>query len=759
MGSKSFQMQVNFNGGVVSPFFTCRVDMARYATSCCRMDNFIPRMYGSMRRRPGTRKAGVLPGASRLLRWQTSGVREFVVALHADVVVGGVMATIWRSDASLYSGEPFKLIRVDGIDGYSESELMEVTYVTQNDVMWLCQGNHPPLQLVHSINADGTDKFEAKEMWFKYPPKGSVSKRMSFNFSWDGVVPSKGSAIDVVATGAFGFDSYNFTSEDVGSVFYFDLSLIGSMVSSKGVSNRDQVSCYPVMGEWKVTTPKDVAVKKLEVRYVDLLDAKDFNCLDRDPSIVAGNYSVKAYEGVTENGKQWTVTGVADEWRLLCVYAGDGFKNDGVIVELEVKNSYHSMPFKFVGFDAGNHPVFKPMLSLGHLKPSDEAGSTLKYIPYLSYTKDGKILFYGVNLERGAFSKQTGFPRAVALRGGRLIFAGTKSQPQTIWGSVIDDYEDFTVGSKANDGWDLTIGANESQLIQWLNSGKDLIVGTDAGEWVLDDSDIVSADNPVPRIREQSRYGSKALQGITMSDSVFYVPRSGDALRQAIYDYGVDGYKSDDMTVIAGDVMEGGCVSHAIQKDPDAIWWGVTGEGNLAGLLYDRQNSINGWCRQVFPGAAVQDVVVFCDTRDGHEAVGLVVVRDGVHFFEVMDEGNPCVDSWDGVSDNGVAFDSVWEGLPMGGAQSPAVQAMTTQINSVFFESQAEGEVQGFATAVAYTNGVGSGVARPVTFRDGRGSVTLTGNSAKDCRLRFEAMGKEKLEVLAAYITYTSNLM
>ena len=43
------------------------------------------------------------------------------------------------------------------------------------------------------------------------------------------------------------------------------------------------------------------------------------------------------------------------------------------------------------------------------------------------------------------------------------------------------------------------------------SSSKDLIVGTDIGEWVLNDRD---SSNPVPIIKEQSRWGSSVAQGI-----------------------------------------------------------------------------------------------------------------------------------------------------------------------------------------------------------------------------------------------------
>lgn len=126
------------------------------------------------------------------------------------------------------------------------------------------------------------------------------------------------------------------------------------------------------------------------------------------------------------------------------------------------------------------------------------------------------------DLVKCAFSVEKGYPSCIALRNGRLILASTKAQPQTIWASRVDRYNEFSVDDMADSGWDLTIGANQSQKVQWLSSSKDLIVGTDIGEWVLNDSD---SSNPVPIIKEQSRWGSSVAQGELMTESLFFIPR------------------------------------------------------------------------------------------------------------------------------------------------------------------------------------------------------------------------------------------
>lgn len=253
------------------------------------------------------------------------------------------------------------------------------------------------------------------------------------------------------------------------------------------------------------------------------------------------------------------------------------------------------------------------------------------------------------DLVKCAFSVEKGYPSCIALRNGRLILASTKAQPQTIWASRVDRYNEFSVDDMADSGWDLTIGANQSQKIQWLSSSKDLIVGTDIGEWVLNDSD---SSNPVPIIKEQSRWGSSVAQGELMTESLFFIPRDKKGVIQSIYSFQIDGYTSEDVTIMASDLFDYGITSHSIQKDPDPIWWGTTGDGRLLGLLYNRVQDINGWFQCDIQGAFINQVCCCNNPVKGEE--GLIVsvkgkgendfVNANQYFLSYMEDSNPCVD-------------------------------------------------------------------------------------------------------------------
>lgn len=308
------------------------------------------------------------------------------------------------------------------------------------------------------------------------------------------------------------------------------------------------------------------------------------------------------------------------------------------------------------------------------------------------------------DLVKCAFSVEKGYPSCIALRNGRLILASTKAQPQTIWASRVDRYNEFSVDDMADSGWDLTIGANQSQKIQWLSSSKDLIVGTDIGEWVLNDSD---SSNPVPIIKEQSRWGSSVAQGELMTESLFFIPRDKKGVIQSIYSFQIDGYTSEDVTIMASDLFDYGITSHSIQKDPDPIWWGTTGDGRLLGLLYNRVQDINGWFQCDIQGAFINQVCCYNNPVKGEE--GLIVSVEGKsknnlvnanqYFVAFMEESNPCVDFFstgntaDTDAGNAGGFDPLSWDLFSTGSTTDSDALNTILVNGYFKETSSSEQV------------------------------------------------------------------
>lgn len=268
---------------------------------------------------------------------------------------------------------------------------------------------------------------------------------------------------------------------------------------------------------------------------------------------------------------------------------------------------------------------------------------------YNSHTHNGGLIM--TDLVKAAFTSQQGYPSCIALRKGRLIFASTKSQPQTIWASRVDNYYDFSVDDKADSGWDLMLDAQQAQKIRWMSSSKDLLVGTDIGEWVINDSSTTTA---VPTITEQSRWGSSIVQGQLMTESTFFVPRDGRGLVHTIYSDGQDSYTSEDVSITVPELVENGIVSQAIQKDPDPVWFGVTGNGDVSGFLFNPKQQISGWFKWDFNGLNITGIESYSNNSKSQEGLALVgkvkneeqAMIEYPYYLGYIEPDNPCIDYW-----------------------------------------------------------------------------------------------------------------
>ena len=130
------------------------------------------------------------------------------------------------------------------------------------------------------------------------------------------------------------------------------------------------------------------------------------------------------------------------------------------------------------------------------------------------------------------WSNARGWPKSAAFHEGRLYFGGSKSRPNTVWGSGVINYFDFNPGTGLDDeAVEATINTNQLNTIVNLFSGNDFRIFTTGGEFVV----LQTGDNPITPssffVRPQTRLGAKA--GIPIEDlngaSVF-IQRQGKSI-------------------------------------------------------------------------------------------------------------------------------------------------------------------------------------------------------------------------------------
>ena len=127
-----------------------------------------------------------------------------------------------------------------------------------------------------------------------------------------------------------------------------------------------------------------------------------------------------------------------------------------------------------------------------------------------------------------AFSTERGFARTVALHENRLVFGGTKSRPLALFGSQIDDFENFRYGALDDEAFFFNISANESNPINWIVSQQKMILGTAGDEWSLGATNTDQAMGPGNvQANQQSSYGSAFLQAEVVHEVILLCATPG----------------------------------------------------------------------------------------------------------------------------------------------------------------------------------------------------------------------------------------
>ena len=163
-------------------------------------------------------------------------------------------------------------------------------------------------------------------------------------------------------------------------------------------------------------------------------------------------------------------------------------------------------------------------------------------------------------LEEGyenVWSNTRGWPRSAAFHEGRLYFGGSRSRPNTIWGSRVVDYFNFDVGTALDDeGVEATINTSQLNVIVNLNPGTDLQIFTTGGEFIV----AQAANEPITPanflVKPQSRLGSRP--GIPIEDlsgATILVQRQGKALISFQFTDTTASYGSQPLSVLSSHLL------------------------------------------------------------------------------------------------------------------------------------------------------------------------------------------------------------
>jgi len=253
--------------------------------------------------------------------------------------------------------------------------------------------------------------------------------------------------------------------------------------------------------------------------------------------------------------------------------------------------------------EALNNVQYGVVKVTGYTSPTQVAVNVVNPVAKTTATK---------NWAEGAWSNHRGHPRTVMLHESRIWFGGTASKPQSLWASVVDDFENMRISDNADAGIAITLSSKEANRINWLESQDKLMIGTSGNEWTLGSSNPDEGITPLNvTAQKQSAYGSKYLPASTINDVMLFVQRQGRKVRELTYVLDRDGWVAPDLTVLAEHVTNGEIVESDYQQQNDAIYWAIRGDGQLIGMTYERDQQVVGWHRHTTDGDFESVAVIY----------------------------------------------------------------------------------------------------------------------------------------------------
>lgn len=236
----------------------------------------------------------------------------------------------------------------------------------------------------------------------------------------------------------------------------------------------------------------------------------------------------------------------------------------------------------------------------------------------------------------GAWSSGQGWPSCVTFHEERLTFANTPAQPQTIWGSVSGDYENFAptqadgiVGD--DNALTFTISDDRVNAIHWMSAGRVLAIGTAGGEFTMQASSLNEAITPSNVVvRRDTTRGVADMMPVRIGAAMLFAQRARRKLYEMAYSYEADSQLAPEMTLLAGHVTRARLREIVWQAEPWSILWCCLDDGSLAGFTYMRDQDVTAWHRHPIaggPAAGTSVTSLAVIPGDGQDELWLVVER------------------------------------------------------------------------------------------------------------------------------------
>ena len=157
-----------------------------------------------------------------------------------------------------------------------------------------------------------------------------------------------------------------------------------------------------------------------------------------------------------------------------------------------------------------------------------------------------------------AWSSTRGYPRTCSFHESRLYMGGSKSLPNTLFGSKVANFFNFKSAESLDDDAILvTMSTDSVNAITAMRSGRDLQIFTKDAEFFVPQADLdpITPSNIV--IKNATRRGSKeGLKPVMAEGGTLFIQREGKALREFLFSDVDLNYQANNISLLASHLLK-----------------------------------------------------------------------------------------------------------------------------------------------------------------------------------------------------------
>lgn len=580
-----YMLKPSFAAGELSPAMYGRTDIAKYDVGAAKLENFIVLRYGGVQNRAGTKYLATTAGNKKavLLPFRYNVEQNFIIEFTA-----GKIRFYTQGELVTKDGAPYEIT-----NDYTEEELDSLKYTQSADVMFLVQPNHPPATLTRYANDNWT--FERMDI------TGGPFADSELTAESTTTITASATTGEVTLT----------ASADV-----FTADMVDDLIALTHFVDSDYKKGTPSANGTNLI----VSVLPHSTVYVESFGFWDGNfTLEKYDRLTGQWVKIRSQSGNRSQNYNLTEENDSDEITQYRVTSTE-FNTDVWSGENEQQRGY--ITIQAFGNDYTGH-----VLITGYTSATQVTGTVKKQLASTEATKDYQF---------ASWSQKNGFPTCAGFFEDRLVFAGSKAEPQTFWASKTGDYYNFGTSIPALDNDAITATLNGGQMngIKAIIAFGEMILLTAGGEYkVTGNGKPITGENVLSQAQEYR--GISDVLPVTVGSRIVYLQQQGNLIRDLAYSYDVDKYTGDDLNLLASHLFERHKItSMTYQQTPNSIVWCTRDDGVLLGLTYLKEQDVYAWHQH---STAHGKFINVCSISGPQEdELYCVVEREGNYYVERM---------------------------------------------------------------------------------------------------------------------------